>query len=553
MRLPKITQLTQAQKDVYLYAPTDRHILVHGPPGTGKTLIACLRAMEIAKRGSPVVLGMFNAVLSRYSSNAGDGAVLPSQTVHRWFCTWWLTSGLPPHDGPEAKIIIHVPFEQKDEVKALGARWDKSVWRANARKPGAWVMSPEQYQEKRELFRAGWQALSDPPRKEGTPWIDWPAVEAHVSQSGESIIDAALSLGSVLIDEGQDFPPSFYRTLRWLAAYGQSRKGRVEHPLRCCILADENQQITEENSTLDQITSELKIATEHRYKLLDNFRNSREIAQCAAAFFNDVGFLPNLPKRSGEKPVFVTAPNHAHVAQRIKTWIVNNPGKEAGVLTFSEGTRDAICQMLEPALNAIRGREIVLQTYSSKTWQENRSRDLVFDTGDIVTVLNLQSCKGLEFDAVFLIDPHQAKASQQAADRFRMQMFVAVSRARECVTLMDTGPQAGTGDYVKFLPGEDLLEREVISGDATPVDRTAAGAKTIPAAEKGSPKPWKRGDVGGDWEKQLNAVVKSHGLKMDDRRKSGGALWVTAGPELEPILKPLGLQFTAKKAAWWRK
>ena len=73
MRLPKLRDLTQAQQDVYLYAPTDAHVLVAGPPGTGKTLIACFRALELQKRKAPVVLCMFSRVLAKFASNAGDG------------------------------------------------------------------------------------------------------------------------------------------------------------------------------------------------------------------------------------------------------------------------------------------------------------------------------------------------------------------------------------------------------------------------------------------------------------------------------------------------
>lgn len=556
MRLPKITQLTQAQKEVYLYAPTGEHVLVHGPPGTGKTLIACLRAIELQKKHVPVLLGMFNKVLSKYAANAGDGATLPSQTIHSWFCKWWRTSGLPPHDGVASRIIIKAPFEANQQLKLLGARWDRTVWRPGSYKRGAWVMDGDTYSATHDAFPSDWEVSHDPPKREGTPSIDWSAAAEHIASFDDSINDSALSLGTVLVDEGQDFPPAFYKLLRRLSAVGAHRgAARVPHPLRCFILADENQQITEENSTLDQIASSLRISEKHRYLLLDNFRNTREVALLAREFFNDVSVLPNLPDRSSERPVFVLVADHSMLAHRVRTWMVNNPGKEVAVLSFSEPTRAALYDAIAEALSGLRGRSVTVQTYSSKTWAENRADDLLFDEADVVTILNLQSCKGLEFDAVFIADLHQAKTVQQAADRFKMQMFVAVSRAREWVALIDSGPNAGSGGYVTFLPDEQFLEREAADSVASRALTRPAASKvsTLAASERsGAAKPVSESSL--DWEAQLRKLVLAKRLETADKRsKPGGAYWVFGGMELSEMLTPLGFQFAAKRSAWWRK
>jgi DNA helicase II / ATP-dependent DNA helicase PcrA len=555
VRLPRITQLTQQQKDVYLYAPADQHVLVHGPPGTGKTLIACLRAIELQKKHVPVVLGMFNKVLSRYSANAGDGTDLPSQTIRSWFYKWWQSSGLPPHNGPEVKIVINAPFEANSQLRALGARWDPKAWRPGKRKPGAWVIEGEQYQATHDSFSSEWQIYHDPPNREGTKWIDWSMACEHIASFDDSLDDSALSLGTLLIDEGQDFPPAFYDILRRLSAVGLHRgSSRVPHPLRCFVLADENQQITEENSTLDQIVSSLKIKEKNRYLLLDNFRNSREIALLARGFFNDVSVLPNLPDRSSEKPTYLTVPDHSTLGRRVRTWIVNNPGKEVAVFSFSEITRDALCQAVGNAVSDLRGRDITVQTYSSKTWAENKANKLVFDSGDVVTVLNLQSCKGLEFDAVFIADLYEAKATQQAADRFKMQMFVAVSRSREFVTLIDSGPRAGTGEYVKYLPDNSVLERESSTSSArtTSIRSTKSGnAMSVEATKTGG--KTKANEVTSEWEAEVRTFAGTKRLDTEDNRSKGGAYWVFAGLELSDSLKPLGFQYSAKRSAWWRK
>lgn len=556
MRLPKITQLTQEQKDVYLYAPTDKHVLVQGPPGTGKTVIACQRAVELKKRGIPVVLGMFNAVLRQYASKAGDDNELPSQTVHRWFSEWWKSSGLPPHRGPEVRVLILAPYEERDHARELGARWDASARRPRARGPGAWVMDGDLYYERRASLPPGWEIVHDPPKLEGGSWIDWDAVYEHISEHDTALVDSALSLGAVLIDEGQDFPPAFYKALRLLYACGATRGStNVPHPLRCFVLADENQQLTEHHSTLDQIAKALKVAPEHRYKLLDNFRNTKQIAELARSFFNDVGVLPNLPKRSGPKPTFVAVGDQPALAQRVKAWVVNNPGKEVGVLTFSEPGREALYRQLERILSTLSGREIRLQTYSSKTWQENKAKDLVFDEGDVVTVLNLQSCKGLEFDAAFIVDLHQSKMAQQAADRFKMQMFVAVSRARESVTLIDSGPQAGIGGYVELLPDGNVLDREGGTlGERKVSLPAAAGQEMVQPAAFGSATSTYERDIPANWEESVRALVKQLKLDSEDKRtKPGGSYWVFGGQDLAKHLEPLAFQYAAKRSGWWRK
>ena len=141
------------------------------------------------------------------------------------------------------------------------------------------------------------------------------------------------------IDEGQDFPPGFYKTLRTISAVAAARGNVISHPPRCFVLADENQQLTEENSTLQQITEALGISAESRYQLLDNFRNSKEIAELARSFFADVGVLPRVPDRPSEKPVYAQVAGRTEIVDRIKIWFTNNPGKEIGIFVFNEAAR----------------------------------------------------------------------------------------------------------------------------------------------------------------------------------------------------------------------
>lgn len=543
MRLPSMRELTKEQKNVYLYAPNDKHVLVHGPPGTGKTLIACLRAIELQKRGLPVALGMFNRVLTKYSSNVGDGQAMPTNTLHGWFRDWWHRSGLPPH-ASAGRLVLQVDFEEKEEAKAAGARWHKEIWQPWGRKPGVWAVDFDVFSADPSRFER-WRIWHQPPCVDGNESkVDWTAVADHLLQHEERVPDDALELGTLLIDEGQDFPPALYRLLRTLAGLARAPGPKVAHPLRCFILADENQQITEDNSTLDQIAEALKIDPDNRYLLLDNFRNSKEIAELARRFFSDVGVLPKLPKRStGDKPTYVRVRSTVEAVNRIVTWIRNNPDKEVGVLVFKDGKREVIFQQLQEAVRSIRGRDVTVQTYSWGSRTENPVKNLLFDESDVVTVLNMQSSKGLEFDAVFVVDLHEAPIGLYGPDRFRMQMFVGVSRARDWVELVDSGAVAGTGIYLNELPPEEYLARE----DESQLRSSSTRRNN---AESGQARH-AHGDNG--WEAALKQYVTARRLRVNDRRPEGGAVWVNGGPELENGLEPLGFKYSEKRNGWWRK
>jgi DNA helicase-2/ATP-dependent DNA helicase PcrA len=550
MRLPRLRDLTEAQKDVYLYAPNDAHVLVAGPPGTGKTLIACFRAVELQKRKSPVVLCMFNRVLAKYASNAGDGEN-PSfmvQTARQWFLDWWKHAGLPPR-SQGADIFIGASYDDRVAVRGAGASWNREVWCPWRRKKGAWVVGVDEWSECSDRFSA-WTTLQDPPLyQDSTTEYDWDAIAQHVVEHADCLGDASVSLGTLLIDEGQDFPPGFYRFLRLLSAIGISRVAPC--PLRCMVLADENQQLTQFNSTLGEIQQALKISIDHRYQLLDNFRNTREIAELARQFFADVGAVPRLPDREGELPAFVELEAMPACVNAIMTWVTNHPGKEVGVLVFKENKRELLQTNIKAEARKLKGREITVQSYSWSSRADNNVEDLVFDGSDVVTVLNTQSCKGLEFDAVFIVDLHDSPIGSIGADRFRMQMFVAVSRARQWVELLSSSTVRPGELYLKELPSAQYLRRGrlVASTVARPARVMAAAADVGPSVTAVSAPAAKL--IHENWENEASALAKKHGWASEDLRPKG-CFWVYAPERESPLLEKLGFKYTARRNGWWR-
>jgi len=415
------------------------------------------------------------------------------------------------------------------------------------------VMDYAQYEAGPEAFKA-WRLWHQSPVTDPQDnfSIDWASIQQHVLEHNDLIPDTALNLGVLLIDEGQDFPEDFYRLLRTIAAIGESRRPNVSHPLCCFVLADENQQITERNSTLGQIEKALAIKKENCYLLIDNFRNTKEIALLAGGFYADVSAVPLIPARAGEKPTYECVATLDTAVSRIKAWINNNPGKETCVLVFNDVKRDAVFNRLKDALlTQGRKRKTVVQTYSWKSRKDNPIDKLAFDAPDHVTVLNVQSCKGLEFDSVFILDLHDAPVGLYGTDRFKMQMFVAVSRGRDWVSLVDVGSKAGHGPYWGCIPGEELLERATSdrSSPASPGEKVSVATGSAPVS---LPVARSAKSSASSWEEQAMDIASCRKLKMEDNRKKGGAFWITGGQELASLLRPLGFEFTPRKNAWWR-
>ena len=100
--------------------------------------------------------------------------------------------------------------------------------------------------------------------------IDWLGVEEIVRDLPEGNDRGRLSL---VIDEGQDMPPQLYGAL---VALGFDR---------FFVVADQNQQITEKNSSRRDIEDCLAIDTEGVIELTRNHRNRHHVARLARAFY----------------------------------------------------------------------------------------------------------------------------------------------------------------------------------------------------------------------------------------------------------------------------
>ncbi|WP_307783834.1 AAA family ATPase [Streptomyces spinoverrucosus] len=122
---------------------------------------------------------------------------------------------------------------------------------------------------------AEWYGGKPPGGPDG--WFDWPALYERAAATAPP---PGLTL---VVDEGQDLPPEFYRLCRLLGA-------------RTMVYADECQSLTDTNSTLAEIAERLGHCARH--ELDGNHRNTRQIASFAAHFHTGAG-MPPIPERDG--------------------------------------------------------------------------------------------------------------------------------------------------------------------------------------------------------------------------------------------------------------
>ena len=252
----------------------------------------------------------------------------------------------------------------------------------------------------------------------------------------------------LVIDEGQDMPPEFYDALVNLGFE------------RFFVVADQNQQITEANSSRRDIENCLAIETEEVIELRRNYRNDYRVARLARHFYtgDPASPPPELPGPApGDAPLLFDY-NERHidaVARRILLFADRDPRQLVGVLAPNNRVR-------ERYLEALRSVEVKLDNPrpAVRTFHQGDRAAVAFDQGGVL-VINAQSCKGLEFDAVVLADVDEHFVRRRDPDEAGRLFYVMVARARERVFMFMK--RGGCKDILRILPGDrDVLRREEI-------------------------------------------------------------------------------------------
>nr|MBM1003027.1 hypothetical protein [Desulfofustis sp. PB-SRB1] len=220
--LPGIHELNKDQ-DEALALPLEGQHLIIGGPGTGKSVVALLRARRLSEKDKTYRTLVYNHLLDHSNRHLfGSEQAFSAKTWDTWF---------------------------RDICKYFF----KSVPTREPDYPG------------------------------GYRPIDWDAVELKV-QSLDNIPDQSDKF--IVIDEGQDMPPAFYRTLAHLGFEN------------FYVAADQNQQIHPDKcSSRQDIENTLAIEPGDTLELKTNYRNTRPIALLAQHFYpaDPASPKPDLP------------------------------------------------------------------------------------------------------------------------------------------------------------------------------------------------------------------------------------------------------------------
>lgn len=261
------------------------------------------------------------------------------------------------------------------------------------------------------------------------PYVyDWPQILQQVNTDPPE----KGAIPYLIIDEGQDLPREFYIVAQHLATH-------------LTVFADENQRLTEHNSTLDDIRAFGGFG--RRTHILDrNYRNTREIAELAAVFEQGLGAgAAKPPERRGPRPAMARHTTLNDAVQQIVRFERAYSDLEIGVFTPTK-------RVQKQFVNRLQGKTVSpIQSYVGG--HGSKAEKLDFDTPG-VKVINYPSTKGLEFDAVFVPELQRAWFTGPSVD---MQLYVLLSRAREQLFLGYSGE--GIPEHVKRFPDE-LLERQ---------------------------------------------------------------------------------------------
>ena len=256
---------------------------------------------------------------------------------------------------------------------------------------------------------------------------DWKAMFATLKRRG-----VGPKPMHVIVDEGQDLPKGFFRYLRKFVATTYT------------VFADEDQALSDERSSLLDIQRAARL--DAPFLLSANHRNTPEIARVAEYLHAGDAPPPAVQRRqSGETPRVVPY-REERATKRIAKWYGTRSGR-IGVAVVNNKTGRRLYDRLKRRL---AGQHV--QFYTGK--RKNEDDIDLLKPG--VTVLNVKSIKGQEFDTVFVMEIGELLLEDSEVNRRKMYMLCA--RARDNLFLVHDGDRLRRR-LLDRLPGVDILKR----------------------------------------------------------------------------------------------
>jgi len=249
----------------------------------------------------------------------------------------------------------------------------------------------------------------------------------------------------IIIDEGQDKPPKYYEALMYLGFEN------------FFIVADQNQQITSDHSSRQELTDLLGLETDDVIELKENYRNSHPIALFCNTFYTDPSSPPpNLPKQSKSGLGIPTLYDYSDFQECAK-FILREYDRDnrnlIGVVVANDEMRDTYFKVLDLMDLNLDNPRPTISTYSSK---DKKAPNINFAYSGIV-VLNDRSIKGLEFDMVFIVVDGFTIYNNDI-DSMKKRFYVMSSRAIKKLVLFKHDNYSGGVEKI-LTEDENILKR----------------------------------------------------------------------------------------------
>ncbi len=264
----------------------------------------------------------------------------------------------------------------------------------------------------------------------------------------------------IMIDEGQDLSPLQFSVLK-----SASRNGAFT------IVGDVAQSIHASRGLKDwdALHEIFPLESINRQEITRSYRSTQQIIAFANAILKrahgEAATVAQPFTRPGPRPTMVLVPSTDALMEQIPVWVDrlrNEQLKEVALLTRS-----------------VQEARVLAARLSKRTDLELRvilsPNDRVRDKGNVV-IAPIRAVKGLEFDAVIVIDA-SAKTYPGASNIDGRLLYVAATRALHSLTVIARG---------KFSPLLDeaakVAERETIKRAATPRTKAPRARRKKPTA-----------------------------------------------------------------------
>lgn len=406
--LPNIEDLTKTQESV-IALPSEGRYLVAGGPGTGKSVVALFRVRRLQYEEKTYHCLVYNTLLNE-----------SNQQLAKY----------TKQSGSQDKLIEEMNLDTY-------IRWFNN-----------------------KIYKAIFNEKA--PRINITPVYidnDWESIVSNIRsyKDNPNNILPDYSNHYLVIDEGQDMAKGFYESLLLIGFNN------------IFVVADQNQRIGKNNSSLEEICHILNLdENEDVFDLTENHRNTYAIAMLCQQFYTGGSVLPALPLSTinEESPVlyYYNEQNFDSLIHRIFLTAINKPKELIGIIAPNDNICQKYFNKLQEKNNQVSNVNIIFRNSKNKNMVD-------FGKGGII-IINHQSCKGLEFDTVFLADINYLGAKKADIDGLKKKLYVMTSRAKKKLILLSSSQTSSTNNTwisaVDLLPthqdemGNFILKREVM-------------------------------------------------------------------------------------------